>query len=246
MLSAMEVWGVLGLGHVQGAFFGSHLDTLARCKLLFSQRIRQKGCAYRRLRKLQLAGYIKAYKLLGYPQVYGLTENGYRLLKSRGLTKLRSYCKWVSAYTLSNKLASVSVGLMLKHLKGKSLASDRITYEWQQNLKRERKWSGNLLLPDLTVYEPHIPVEIELHQKSTERYHELWDHYKECFGREIKVAYLTPTAERAEGLWITARIKDHRHIYTLDLPAFIRSIGEAAFTNCFGESLYLTREGTFG
>lgn len=239
ILSAVEVWGVLGLGHVQGAFFSLEKMAWKRAELLFNQGVRQKGCAYRRLRKLELSGYLRLHRILGYPQVYGLTEKGHEALKARGLAKLPGYCKWVSAFTLNNRLVSASVGLLMKNIQGLPVVGERQIYQWQAGLKRARKWWGNYLIPDLMVTQrPYVPVEVELRQKSTERYHKLWYDYRSRFGYDVRVLYLAPSKERAAGLLRDAHAPgiNHSHIFVLDIPTYQESVGAANFRNLYNKT----------
>ena len=239
IMSAVVVWGVLGLGHVQGAFFFSRLERRLRVEFLFNQAVRQKGCAYRRLRKLELSGHLRVHRILGYSQVYGLTEKGHEVLKARGLAKLPGYCKWVSAYTLNNRLMSASVGLLMQKVQGLRVLSEREIYQWEMGLKRSKEWYGKVLIPDLLWDQtPLVALEVELRQKSDQRYHALWSAYRTRFGQNIKVAYLVPSEGRAAGLLRTARGHGvhHTHIYVLDIPAYRESLGQASFRNLYDET----------
>lgn len=241
ILSALELWGILGLGQVQGFFFYAGQDRSRQASLLFNEGYRHKGCAYRRLRKLELAGLLKVHRQVGYAQVYGLRERGYRLLKQRGRACLPSFLRGVSSFTLNHRIMVAAVGLLSKTFLKKSVRTERQVWFGQKAQKRAGEWSGELLVPDLIVSDEQWfgMVEVELHQKSDKRYLELWDHYRRRLPERASLLYLLPTRERMRGLLELAGTRYFPFLYALDLPSFQGSLGRADFLNSGGKAVSL-------
>jgi len=239
ILSALELWGVLGLGQVEGAFFRWAADRLQRARLLFNEGYRHKGIAYRRLHKLERSGYIRIHRFVGHGQVYGLSEKGHRTLKQHGISRLPGYLKWVSPFTLPHRIAVAGAGLFLEKSLDIQVRGEREEWYRQKRLKRERKIYGELLVPDLTLFTAtgRHRLEVELHQKSDKRYKKLWERYRDWLSKGDKVLYLVPSEQRMKGLLELARTGYFPHIFVLDLPAFRESLGEASFSNKDGEAV---------
>lgn len=234
ILSALEVWGVLGLGHVQGAFFlPRQAGPKAATDLLFDQAVRQKGCAYRRLKKLEADGHLAVHRVFGHPQVYGLSEKGYGTLKRRGLSRLPSFYKRVSPFTLNHMLITASVGLFLERIFRLSIKTARQIYSVQLGFKRARESWKCAPVPDIAMLLSGgwVPVEVELHQKSDQRYRELWKKYGSRLPPGAPVLYLVPSGERAQGLLELADSGYHPQVHVQTLPAFRESLGQISFQN---------------
>lgn len=68
ILEALEKWGVMGLGQVDGFLFRTEIPEVERVRLFFNELKREDhwGGAYKRLRALVNAGLIRTFRPTNY------------------------------------------------------------------------------------------------------------------------------------------------------------------------------------
>lgn len=193
VLSALESWGILGLGQIDGLVFKRELNRAERIKLFFNETDSSVyvGYAYKRLLKLERAGLIKGISFVNFPKLYCLSLRGHETLGRRGLARLPSFRRSISASLVRHELMVNGVGLTMREILGLDVRTemDRISrHMGSQNLARQRR----LILSDLWVVNPEQPkaIEVELRQKSWERYRKLWEVYDRHIPYKGVVLYL--------------------------------------------------------
>ena len=90
VLEALEKWGALGLGTIDGAFFRRTGAWPERMRLMFNEIDRRdywQG-AYKRMDMMRKLGLVKLQSYINHHQTYLLTPEGHRLLKRRGRSNL--------------------------------------------------------------------------------------------------------------------------------------------------------------
>lgn len=240
IFSCLEIWGIMGLGQIEGACFSGDLRTEKVGSLLFNEGYGYKSAAYGRLRRLIREGYLAVQKFYGQAQVYGLTEKGHKTLKSRGMAELPTFLKETSPATAHHKLLTAGAGLLASRVLGLPVLSERQLYFIQRNRQKTGKWTGGLLLPDLLIPgSDRKAIEVELHQKKEEKYRWRWESYRRKLRGRGQVLYLVPRKSRMNGLLELSGKCGAGFVYALDIPTFQESLGRAAFLNSKGESLFL-------
>ncbi len=234
ILEALEKWGVLGLGQLEGLSFRNTVPEVVRIGLFFNEidRSAYTRTCYKRLRELELAGMVKAHFYLNHPKVFSLTERGHRALMERGLAKLRGYRRGISEYLLAHELAVNAVGLMIDQLLRLNVRSEADREMAGVNDKPKAK-RGRLIVPDLWIVNEEWPVaiEVELTQKAEARYKELWQSYKDRVPYGTKILYLTAWPEGVKCLLKLTREFEGYLIFVCDLKTFRESGGRCPFVN---------------
>lgn len=175
ILAAIEKWGVVGLGQIDGVFFRTELPEAERIRLFFNDLRREDhwGGAYKRLSALAGAGLIRTWRPTNYWQVYLLTGRGHEQLKRHQLAVFEHPLRGVGEAYLRHEIAVCGVGLTLTALLGLKVQTARRT--WHEMYRRGgiKRGFTKLRLPDLIVGDGvggvHH-VEVELSAKSRERY----------------------------------------------------------------------------
>lgn len=192
ILEALEKWGALGLGQIDGAFFRSSAEASERMRLLFNEIDRRdywKG-AYKRMDMLRKAGLVKLERYLNHHQTYLLASAGHRQLASLGRSVLRGIRPTLPETFVDHELAVAGVGLLLEESLGRRVLSHRQLYA--TNPRRRLRGERPLLLPDIWVAGP-VPcvIEVELSLKSPRRYRSLFEEYRHQLPRGARLLYLT-------------------------------------------------------
>jgi len=196
VLEALEKWGALGLGQIDGAFFRTTADWPERMRLMFNEIDRKDYWhgAYKRMDLLKKAGLVKLESYLNHHQTYLLTAEGHRLLQRSGRSFLMGIRPTLPETYVDHELAVAGVGLILEMTFGRRLLSHRQLYAsrtWKQ--RGRARLSHKMLLPDMWIVDQERPcaVEVELTQKSEKRYRSLWDEYRARMPHGGVVLYLT-------------------------------------------------------
>ncbi len=195
ILEALEKWGALGLGQIDGAYFRNTEDMDERMRLMFNEIDRRdywQG-AYKRMDMLRKAGLVRLERYLNHHQVYLITGEGHRLLAGLGRSALRGIRPTLPEYFVEHELAVAAVGLLLEERLGRKVLSNRQLYA--VNYRKRRRGEPAPFYPDIWVAaQPPCVVEIELNLKSPRRYEALFDQYRSRLPHGTRVLYLTASA----------------------------------------------------
>lgn len=192
ILEALEKWGALGLGQIDGAFFRSTADWSERMRLLFNEIDRRdywQG-AYKRMDLLRKAGLVRLERYINHHQVYLLTSAGHRLLASLGRSVLRGIRPSLPETFVDHELAVAAIGLLLEESLGRRVLSNRQLYA--VNYRKRRRGEPAPFYPDIwVVAQPPCVVEVELSLKSPRRYAALFEQYRRRLPYDSRLLYLT-------------------------------------------------------
>lgn len=235
ILSALEKWGVLGLGQFEGLLFGRDMETVVRVDRFFNEADKRIYNRYglRRLLRLQEAGLIHALRFINYPQLYCLSEAGHEVLKRRGRARQEGFRRSISGDFLRHETSVNGVGMILQEFFGLRVTTERERVE----VKRLARLPHHirLILSDLWVVNGPRPraIEIERSKKSEAAYRKIWDAYKERMLERFPegvVLYLTMDAPGLKKqLLAYARQWEMDFIYFAELDDFRSSFGQCRF-----------------
>jgi len=234
VLEALEKWGALGLGTIDGAFFRRTAAWPERMRLMFNEIDRRdywQG-AYKRMDMMRKLGLVKLENYINHHQTYLLTPEGHRLLKSRGRSNLMGIRPALPEAFVDHELTVAAVGLILEESSGKRIISHRelyAAYNWRE--RRRSRLDKGPLLPDLWIVDKERPcaVEVELCQKSTRRYENLWEEYRRKLPRGGVLLYLTGWPRLKETLLAQGRRQRLPNLYAASLQDFRAARERCAF-----------------
>lgn len=232
VMLALEKWGLLGLGQLDGLMFRKGVGAEERTRLFFNE-IERKDYwlgAYKRLRRLEVGGLIRAQDYLNQRKVFFLTDRGHGVLKELGRARLRRNLRGLSEFWARHELAVAAVGLVVSEVLGLPVSSERERYQLGGfDPKALRK--GEVVMPDLL-----IPIrgqiralEVELVPKTRERYAKLWTRYYHKLPEGGAVLYLTGWPNGDEWMIQLARRLRAHFLYCAPLSKFRESLGRRAF-----------------
>ncbi len=229
VLLALEKWGLLGLGQLDGMLFRREVGQEERTRLFFNE-IERKDYwlgAYKRLRRLEVGGLIRAEEYVNQRKVFFLTDRGHGVLKELGRARLRRNLRALSEFGARHELAAAAVGLMVSEVLGLPVTSGRERFHLG-NFKRGER----LVLPDLVVPIRPQPkaLEIELVPKSKERYAKLWAAYRGKMPEDAALLYLTGWPRGEEWIIELAYKIGWDFIYAAPLSEFRDAFGRRGFT----------------
>lgn len=238
VLKGLEIWGILGIGQLEGLVFRKDARSLERVPLFFNEYHRRDhgSYAYKRILKLTAAGLIHANFYLGYPRLYTLTSKGHKLLKTLTLNRLPGFRSSLALAFVKHELAVSSVGLVLSETLGLEVTTERERFVWSGR----GGWTPapvRLAISDLWIVDQDEPkaIEIELVQKSEARYQEIWNAYRRRRPENGLVLYLTGWPHGPEC------ILEHAQRFRMD---FIRVCALAQFRETGGRAPFIGyREG---
>jgi len=180
VLEALERWGVMGLGQVDGLLFHKEVSGEERARLFFNDIRREDywGRAYKRLGGLEKLGLVRVQRSDYTWPVYLLTARGFELLRRRGKTRYETPSQGISERLVRHEIATVGVGLVLTEVLGLGVNTARETWDWMGKKYGRRSQEARLTMPDFLVGKAggdveHI-VEVELTPKSRRRYAEIF------------------------------------------------------------------------
>jgi DNA-binding MarR family transcriptional regulator len=231
VLGALEKWGALGSGQMDGLVYRKGSSREERTRLFFNE-IERKDYwlgAYKRLRRLELLGLVRRELNVNQRRIYLLTGQGHAALTRQGRAALRTYRPTLSELWARHDVTVAAVGLMVSELLGFEVSSERERYErsWLNSSGRKEK----LLLPDLWIPSEAQPkaIEVELTPKSKKRYRDLWASYREILPANCVVLYLIGWSWGLEWLIRLAREWGHNFIYFAELEGFRKEFGRRVF-----------------
>ena len=192
-LSALEVYGVLGLGQLNGLALPRGSDQATSIRLFFNETVKRDHWRGRSRRVVKLAkhGYLKAHQLPHQATLFTLTERGHEALKQAGLARLPGFRHRISDALATHELTANAVGLMLAELLGLEVLTARERAEWKG--RGGRPATDSRIVPDLWIADDAEPkgVEIERGQKSKEEYGERWRTMRLILPENGLLLYLT-------------------------------------------------------
>lgn len=242
LLGELEVWGVLGLGQIDGLVFHKEPGEIERCRLFFNEYGQNlyRLSGYKRLQDLKKSGHVEAHFYRDFPMVFTLTSRGHRTLKAAKRARLPGFKRSISGHLIEHEIMVNAVGLALSRLHGLTVRSIRERTEWN----RRGGWShttSRSKVPDLWISDPNEPkaVEVELNKKATQLYPEIWETYRQALPSRAVVLYLTNWPSGPDFVRRQAARLGMDFIYVCDLAEFRRTAGRCAFTNREGRSLLL-------
>lgn len=243
LLGELELWGVLGLGQIDGLVFHKGLGETERARRFFNEYGEKlyRLSGYKRLQDLKKSGHVEAHFYRDFPMVFTLTSRGHRALKAAKLARLPGFRRSVSGHLIEHEITVNAVGLVLAKLHGLDVRTIRERTDWNSR----GGWSHNAsrsTVPDLWISDPRQPkaVEIELNKKSAQWYPGLWENYRAAL-RDCRgvVLYLTKWPSGPDFVKRQAGRLGMSFIYVCGLAEFRASAGRCVFTNCEGRTLTL-------
>ena len=242
LLRELELWGVLGLGQIDGLIFHQEVGEAERARLLFNEYgenlYRLSG--YKRLQDLKKSGHVDAHFYRDFPMVFTLTNLGHRALQAAKLARLPGFRRSVSGHLIEHEIMVNAVGLVLSRLHGLTVRTIRERTDWNSR----GGWShttSRSRIPDLWISDPAEPkaVEVEMHKKATHLYPDIWASYRASLPGRAVVLYLTNWPSGPDFVRRQADRLGTPFIYVCALAEFRASAGRCTFTNCEGRSLRL-------
>jgi hypothetical protein len=234
VLAAIERWGAMGLGQVDGLLFHAGVTAEERARLFFNDVRREDywGRAYKRLSCLEKAGLIRTQRYVHSWPVYLLTFKGHDMLKRRGRAIFASPSYKVSGTLVRHEIMVTAVGLVLTEVIGLRVESARQTWDWM-NRKYPNQRHARLAMPDLLVDEVssrHI-VEVELTPKYKRRYAEIFaSHGRRLPDQHSRILYLTGWPHGEEFLRRVARESEYgSYVNVASLEDFRATLGHSQF-----------------
>jgi DNA-binding PadR family transcriptional regulator len=246
VLAALEKWGQMGLGQLDGLLFRKEVSSQERVRLFFNEIGRKDywGGAYKRLRKLELDGLIKARSYINERKIFFLTERGHKALRARGKAAMRHFRRNLSRNWLRHELTVTAVGLMISELGKMEVTTERERFELSRLESRAERADFASHTPDLWVAEGGFAkaIEVELEPKSKQRYKKLWMDYRVVLPRTCQVLYVAcwPTG-RDWLLRLAAKSMDYSFVWAASLADFRKTLGRSPFLRLKGSNVYELR-----
>ncbi len=230
VLAALEIWGVLGIGQLHG-LASAEGSAEEKSRLFFNETERSNYSTrlFKRLRKLEAAFYISGHFFLNHPKLFTLAERGHDLLKRRGLARMPGYRDSIDEALVDHELTVNAVGLVMSELLGLTIRTERERFKWLG--RGGRGPSPERGISDLWVVDPVQPkaIEVEMHQKSENRYEEIFEAYRRKMPDGGAVLYLTAWPSGVRCILSHAQTFRAPFIYACSLAEFRRSGGRALF-----------------
>ena len=147
ILSALEKWGVMELGQLDGMLFHKGLEARERLDLFFKtmQRKDYDGAAYKAMARLEKGGYVREYRYTNLKKVYTLSSLGHGELRERDKNKFAVYRDEVVETLVKHELLVSGIGLVMSELLGL-----RVSTEFERQVL-SRGHGGDFPLPDLWI-----------------------------------------------------------------------------------------------
>ena len=242
VLFALEKWGVLGQGQLDGMAFRKEISPVERVRLFFNDTRRSDYWlgAYKRLWKLEKAGFIRSEtRQIGQRKLYFLTGRGHRRLRWEGRAAMMRYRKGLASIWFRHELAVNAVGLVVSELLGFEVTTARERYA-RNRIPFKKLAEYRLIMSDLWIPDEAQPkvIEVELGQKSERRYEEIWAAYRRGLPKGSVLLYLVGWPRGVECLLKHARRYGHPYIHVAHLRDFRRYLGRCAFTGWSPEGGY--------
>lgn len=240
VLGALERWGVMGLGQVDGLLFHKEVSGEERARLFFNDIRREDywGRAYKRLSGLEKLGLVRVQRSDYTWPVYLLTARGFELLKRRGKTRFDTPSQGISARLIRHETITVGVGLVLTEILGLAVSTARETWTWM-NRRYPHSRDARLAMPDFLIGEKggesrHI-VEVELTPKSRRRYADiLREHRRRLSNMNSRVLYLVDWPGGVGHMMRLGRKFEVSEVQAAQLSDFRAKLGRCEFAKSYG------------
>jgi hypothetical protein len=237
MLSALETWSVLGIGQLVGLGLAGTLGEGELVERFFNMMDRddyELGIA-KRIHALEAAGYIQGHFYLRQPKAFTLTQKGLEALSDEPETCHPTVRDAVSEALIKHELKVSAVGLLLTQLLG--LPARREHPKVVMTHGQGRRHVTLKAAADLWMDSPTVPraFEVELTQKTTRRYQEIFAAYRHRMPLGGAVLYLTGWPEGAGIILRNARAERAPFVYACALDEFRRSAGRCLFQGAVPE-----------
>jgi hypothetical protein len=241
VLAALERWGVMGLGQVDGMLFHKEVIAEERARLFFNEVRREDywGRAYKRLSGLEKLGLVRVRRFPYSWPVYLLTAQGFELLKRRGKTRFETPSQGVSDRLVRHEIAVGGVGLVLTQVLGLAVSTARETWDWAGRNYGRRTREARLTMPDLMVGKvggnvEHI-VEVELTPKSRKRYSDIFTSHRRRLPdhRTSKILYLVDWPGGVRQITSLGYKYETSEVHAASLSEFRATLGHCEFAPSF-------------
>jgi hypothetical protein len=237
VLAALERWGVMGLGQLDGMLFHKEVIAEERARLFFNEVRREDywGRAYKRLSGLEKLGLVRVRRFPYSWPVYMLTGQGFELLQRRGKTRFDAPKQGVSDRLVRHEVAVVGVGLVLTQVLGCPVNTARETWGWMSKQYGRDNQKARLTMPDLLTENAggkmeHI-VEVELTPKSKKRYRDIFDsHARRLPNHQTsKILYLVDWPGGVGQITGLGHKYETSSVYAASLSTFRATLGRCEF-----------------
>jgi len=239
VLAALERWGVMGLGQVDGMLFHKEVPGEERARLFFNAVRREDywGRAYKRLSGLEKLGLVRIRRFPYSWPVYMVTVRGFELLKRRGRTIFDSPSQGVSDRLVRHEISVVGVGLVITELLGLRVSTARQVWDFAN--RRGRTNQARQAMPDLLVEDAsgllHV-VEVELTPKSRNRYPEIFSSHLRRIDLKARVLYLVNWPGGVGQITTLAHRNEASAVFAAQLAEFRASLGRCPFTPSYSRN----------
>lgn len=233
ILAALEKWGVMGMAQVDGLVFRREAPAEERARLFFNEMDRKmytRAC-YKRLRDLELAGYVRGHSFLNHPKAFGLTERGHTALMERGRAMIRGFRRALPEALVRHEMTVNAVGLMIEQFLGLHVRPE--IERRTQSARPEEGKPVRATVSDLWIVDEERPlaIEVELTQKAEARYKSLWESFGKVLPYRARVLYITGWPKGVGCLLkLTGKWRANK-VYVCSLQEFRASLGRCRFEN---------------
>lgn len=230
MLSALETWGVLGIGQMFGLGLAQTLSESAKVERFFNKMERDdyKVGLASRLHSLEVAGYVQGHSFLRQPKAFTLTHKGREAISDEPVSR-SDVRDTVSEAMIRHDLKVSAVGLVLTQILGLPARREHPQIVWtKSNDRRQFALEGAADMWIDTAATPRA-VEVELTQKSRRRYEEIFETYRRRLSSNGAVLYLTGWPEGVSLILRNARDQRAPFVFACSLEEFRRAVGRCVF-----------------
>ena len=236
VLLALEKWGILSLGQVDGMLCGMKVDSKKRIELFFNSKPRNgyRGGTYKAMSRWETECWVQPRVYTNLPRLYTLTQVGHEVLWKDNKNKKYSFYE-TAEILVRHELTVSAVGLVLSEMLGLRVSTEMERYT-ASKLKDKGLKLSDLDFSDLWIEDPVQPkaVEVERTQKSAKRYAKLWRGYRKDLPPNVVVLYIVCFPGGAKRLMRRAEKLGADHVYFCDLEAFKSSLGRGPFVGYRG------------
>lgn len=241
----LEDFRAMALEQIWAVFFnGLKRDLLDH--LFLARRGKTYGAmtwAYHRMQMLTKLGYLDRMSHWGIPHIYKLGERGFFHLRSLGKPTFAKAPQWPRKGEMEHALFLTAAGLVFSKVLGMQVLSERrLLSDFRKNTKTRYDSLRNPL-PDMVLETGGgaYLFELELTEKSRQKYLEIWKSRGNCLRSPFPgCLYLARDQHLAERILSFAKKDYFPGIYACDLDTFRARGGQATWTNFKGRDFNLT------
>ena len=247
LLSALEFWGVLGLGQLEALVFRKRepIPEEERVALFFNEYPRSlyDHYGYKRLLKLEKASYIRAHSssyIAQPPQkVYRLTQRGQKVLIDAIRSSQTTLRRLWPPKAIFKTLQINAVGLVIREMLELGVSTrHRLRHYWMHvHLGMDKRAS----LPDLVVSSHvHGRMFLDISPGFRQPYRQRWEAYRSHLDENGKMLYLSHHSGIRAEIGEAAQEAGADYVYVGDWEEFRTYAGNIPFENYQGRRLRLT------